>query len=74
MKKDNKSSDGKRRLAVGVSIIWVALLYFLIEKEENVRLFLLFGVLPVMIGWTLLWIRKGFMRDDKSRKKGVWPW
>jgi cadmium resistance protein CadD (predicted permease) len=69
----DKSSIGKHRRAVGITIIWVALLYFFTEQKENVRLFLLLGLLPVIIGWTLFWVRKGYKKDE-SRKKAFWPW
>jgi cadmium resistance protein CadD (predicted permease) len=69
----NRSPSGRYRLAIGISLIWLALLYFFTEQQHTVRLFLLLGLLPVMIGWTVYWVRQGY-RQDQSRKKRFWPW
>ena len=58
-----KSSIGNYRLAVGLSVIWVLLLYFATEPKAGVRLSLLLRLLPVVAGWTFLWLRRGLQRD-----------
>ena len=69
------SSKGCLRLAVAISVVWLLLLYFLTESDQMTRYFLLFGLLPVIAGWMLLWVRSGFSKDkEKSNKRFKWPW
>ena len=60
---------GIRRLAVALSIIWMLAFYFLTEKDDSFRLFLLIGLLPVIIGWLILWARKGFIKQKEEDEK-----
>jgi hypothetical protein len=44
------------RIAVSLSVIWVAAAFFLSEESERFRGFLVLGVLPVLIGWAVRWV------------------
>ncbi|MEN8174324.1 MAG: hypothetical protein ABFS23_01085 [Pseudomonadota bacterium] len=64
---------GRWRLAVGLSILWLAGLYFLTEPQEQLRLFLLGGVLPVLAVWLVAWVVRGYRRERRARP-GPFGW
>jgi hypothetical protein len=66
-----KSSIGKYRLAVGLSVILVLLLYFVTEPKAGVRLFLLPVLLPAVAGWAFLWVRRVFQRGRGKPQEGI---
>lgn len=68
----NKSFSGQRRLAIGASVIWLLLVLFYFQESEEVRFSLLFGVLPVMAGWVLFWIYRGFQNERKAQGRRRW--
>lgn len=62
---------GYRRLAIGLSVVWILGLYFLTEANTSMRLFLLLGLLPVLVAWTGLWVVQGFRRDRQEDGPGL---
>lgn len=68
----NKSFSGQRRLAIGASVIWLLLVLFYFQESEEVRLSLLFGVLPVVAGWVIFWVYRGFQDEHKAQGRRRW--
>ena len=64
--------SGQRRLAIGASVIWLLLVLFYFQESREVRLALLFGVLPVVAGWVLFWVYRGFRDQKKLRRRRRW--
>jgi hypothetical protein len=63
----NKPLSGRVRLAIGASIIWVLLVLFYFQESREARLFLLIGALPIVTGWVLIWVYRGFRGPRKSQ-------
>jgi len=70
----DNTPKGRYRLAAAVSITWILFFYFLSEPSDQWRMVLLFGILPVIAGWLILWIRRGYRQDQQQKKKWRWPW
>ena len=56
--------SGKMRVAIGVSILWPAVMAAFIQpwKEDLVR-FLYIGLGPVALVWIIYWIIEGFKKN-----------
>ncbi len=58
---------GRTRLAIFVSLVWVGLAaaYFQPWRSQLVP-FVYFGLGPVILGWGVLWVFKGFRKTGRS--------
>ncbi len=55
--------SGRLRLAIFVSILWVAgAALFFQPWNENLLLFLYIGIGPVFLGWGLIWVLAGYRK------------
>ncbi len=54
------------RVAASISAIWVIAAFFLSEEQERFRWFLLLGVLPVLVAWTIRWVLVSHQRDKRD--------
>jgi len=48
----------KQRVGIVISAIWLLLAIIVAIEEETIGIFFLLGVLPVIIGWGIWWIRR----------------
>ena len=63
----NKPLSGRLRLAIGASLIWVLLVLFYFQESREARLFLLVGALPIVAGWVLFWVYRGYQGERKNQ-------
>lgn len=63
------TSTTLRRMAIGLSLIWIAGAFFLSEESERFRWFLLLGILPILIGWTIRWILVSHRRERQQKTR-----
>jgi hypothetical protein len=58
----NSSYTGKQRLAIFLSVIWVALITAISASDPtfNLIFFIVAGAFPVGFIWGLAWVIKGF--------------
>ena len=55
--------SGKVRMAMAASVFWPVLLSaFLQPWKKNLDLFLYVGICPVLFGWVLYWVWRGFWK------------
>jgi hypothetical protein len=62
--------SGSRRLAIVLSLLWVAVWLLMYSMDPVFRLgpFVVIGVGPVALAWGLWWIVAGFRRDRAERR------
>ena len=65
----NKPLSGRLRLAIGASLIWVLLVLFYFQESRVARLFLLVGALPIVAGWVLYRVYRGYQSDRKNQRQ-----
>jgi hypothetical protein len=63
----SKPLSGRLRLAIGASVIWVLLVLFYFQESREARLFLLVGALPIVAGWVLFWVYRGYQAERKNQ-------
>lgn len=74
LKKD--AQEGVRRLAYAISGLWISipLLVIMAQKKWSIPAidqeewigWLIFALLPNVLFWVLIWVLKGFRKDDET--------
>jgi len=66
-----KQPTKKQRIGLTVSAVWIllGLVYFLEGSDLPFPpgLFILFAILPVLIGWAIWWISRANQKPDQSK-------
>jgi hypothetical protein len=62
----------KMRIAIVISVLWLlGWLAFAIEawhQGEGTTIFIVFGIIPIMTFWGIIWIKQGLKKDQQTRK------
>lgn len=67
----NRFKLTSRRLLIGGTVVWLAVVLFATVSEAHLRAFLLIGVLPMLVLWTARWIWHAY-RIESSAQRAFW--
>ncbi|MBF0111382.1 MAG: hypothetical protein HQK74_01445 [Desulfamplus sp.] len=57
--------SGKARLGIVISAMFTLIMMFIIKPwDNNLVLFLSIGVMPVVLGWAIVWVKAGFKKGE----------
>jgi len=66
-----KQPTKKQRIALTVSAVWILVIFAFVYEDSGrkfeVGSFMLFAILPVLIGWAVWWISRANQQADRAK-------
>ena len=56
--------SGRMRIVIVMSVLWILVFFAIAVEEHEMLIFLTFGIIPIITGWGIAWILRGFKEKE----------